>query len=72
MHAPLPNVEPAHLDILGSIPIEGNGLLPPMGLSQLGNELGGQLLPQSPGTLPSLQNMPSIKLPQFTQPLLKP
>ncbi len=70
--APLYNVEPAHVDILGSIPVEGSGLLTQSDLSQLGNErisnpVGGQLLdPQS--ALQQLQSLPSLKLPQFSQP----
>lgn len=63
--APLYNVEPAQLDILGSIPVEGNGLLTQTDFSQLGNLGSGQQLLMPP-------SLPSLNLPQFTQPLPKP
>ncbi|NOZ39527.1 MAG: hypothetical protein GXP24_04795 [Planctomycetes bacterium] len=70
--SPLANVEPASLDILGSIPVEGSGLLTQSDLSQLGNEsssnpVGGQMLdPKS--ILQQLQGLPLPKLPPFSQP----
>jgi len=67
--SPLYNVEAAHLDILGSIPVEGSGLLTQADLSQLGNAGGGQLPLLQKNTLQQLQSLPSLKnLPQFTQP----
>ncbi len=69
--APLHNVEPAGLEILGSIPIESNGLLSQADLSQLGNlGSGGEqmLLQPQQNPLELLQGLPGLSLPQFPQP----
>ena len=70
--APLYNVEPAGVSILGSIPVEGSGLLTQADLFPLGAPGGGQLpqLPQSPqsqGVLQQLQNLPMLNLPPFSK-----
>lgn len=68
--APLYNVEPAGAAILGSIPVEGGDLLAQTDLTQLGSGLpGGELLLQPQGSLQQLQGVPSLNLPQFTQPV---
>ncbi len=73
LFAQLHHVESSHLDILGSIPVEGNGLLPLNDLSALGGLGGGQpLLPQTQSPLQQLQGLPALNLPQFTQPFTKP
>jgi len=64
--APLYNVEPSYLDVLGSIPVEGGDLLSRTDFSQLGNE-GGQLLLRPQGAMPSLQGLPSLGLPPSGQ-----
>ncbi|MGI9427061.1 MAG: hypothetical protein ACR2NM_00270 [Bythopirellula sp.] len=52
---------------MGSIPVEGGDLLAQTDMTQLGAGLpGGQLLLQP--QLQQLQSLPSVKLPQFTQP----
>jgi hypothetical protein len=64
--APLYNVEPAGLAILGSIPVEGSGLMTQADLSPLGN-LGGGQLPQSQGIMEQLQNLPGLSFPALNQ-----
>lgn len=67
--APLYNVEPSQLDLLGSIPVEGSGLLTQADLSQLGVAGGGQLLLPTQNPLQQIQGIPSLNnSPQFTQP----
>ena len=67
--APLYNVEPAGVSILGSIPVEGSGLLTQADLFPMGAPGGGQLpqLPQAQGVLQQLQNLPTLNLPPFSQ-----
>ena len=70
--APLYNVEPAQLDILGSIPVEGSGLLT-QGDLQLGNlglgGAGGQMPLPTQNPMQLLQGLPGgLNLPQFPQP----
>ncbi len=67
--AALPNVESSNFDILGSIPVEGSELLTRTDFSQLGGA-GGQLLLQPNTALPQLPGVPSLNLPQPSQPLL--
>jgi len=71
--AELPNVESAHLDILGSIPLEGGSLLTRTDFSQLGNgELPPSLLPLQQQGSSSLRALQSLGLPGLTQPLPRP
>jgi len=74
--APLYNVEPSQLDILGSIPVEGGGLISSADFSQLGSERNQQQLLLQQRALPLLQQgLPSFGLPisgQLTQPLTQP
>jgi len=69
--APFYNVERGRVAILGSIPVEDGNLLSQTDFTQLGAGQGGQLLPQPRGLLPQLQRVPSLNLPQLTQPLAK-
>jgi len=68
--AGLPNVEPGHLDILGSIPVEGGELLTRTDINQLGREGVGQFPLLPPGALQQLENLPSLGQPPAATPQL--
>jgi len=62
--APLHPVEPSHLEVLGSIPVEGGQLLSGADFLRLGSEQSQGLLQGSPGVLPQLPtNLPSLSGP---------
>ena len=65
----LHNVEPAQLEILGSIPVEGSGLMSQSDLLGLGGGAGGPMPLPTQNPMQLLQGLPGgLNLPQFPQP----